>query len=105
MVRRDRTWAVGTTNTRSMTNKMAEESNQSTNTAIDQIFPTITPAQGISGRSSLRQEALERIRMLKTPIEGWRDRAATTAAKLMDIKKRKASSPIRKASSPIKRQS
>ena len=102
---RRRTWSVGTTNTRSMTNKMAKKSNHPTNTAIDKIFPTITPAQGISGRSSLRQEALERIRMLKTPREGWRDRAATTAAKLMDIKKRKASSPIRKASSPIKRQS
>jgi hypothetical protein len=101
---RRRTWSVGTTNTRSMT-KMAKKSNHPTNTAIDKIFPTITPAQGISGKSSLRQEALERIRMLKTPREGWRDRAATTAAKLMDIKKRKASSPIRKASSPIKRQS
>jgi hypothetical protein len=38
---RGRTWPVGTTNTRSMTNKMAKESNQPTNTAIYQIFPTI----------------------------------------------------------------
>jgi hypothetical protein len=84
-----------------MTNKMAEESNQPTNTAIDQIFPTITPAQGISGRTSLRlsnQETLESRRTLKTPREGWKDKAATTAARLMDIKKRKATSPIKRQS-------
>jgi hypothetical protein len=81
-----------------MTNKMAKKSNHPTNTAIDRIFPTITPAQGISGRSSLRQEALERIRTLKTPREGWKDKAATTAARLMDIKKRKANSPIKRQS-------
>ena len=91
---RGRTWPVGTTNTRSMTKKMTEKFNQPTNTAI-------TPAQGTSGSTSHRlpnQETLESRRTPKTPREGWKDKAATTAARLMDIKKRKATSPIKRQS-------